>query len=164
MKTSALFLTTLLALAAAPAIAQDAAADAPVTAGVDPEAVAAWLTEKGGAVDPLQIRGAQVVMTVHDGPQQWNIIFLSCDAGRCGDMQFNARFAGSDVTVETVNRWNWSNRFLKAYLATPTDGGEPVVVVQYDLLLNGDDLIQLNDPTSVWVQSLPRFVAHITGQ
>lgn len=166
MKTSALLLSTLLTLAAAPALAQDAEAE-PATSpasGVDPEAVAAWLTEKGGGVEPLQIRGSQVVMTVHDGPQQWHVVFLACDAGRCGDVQFNARFPAPDVTVETINRWNWSNRFLKAYLATPADGGEPQAIVQYDLLINGDDVDQLNDPASVWVQSLPRFVAHIGGQ
>ncbi len=167
MKTSALFLSALLSLAAAPALAQDASEStpppAPAPTGVDPEAVAAWLTEKGGGVEPLQVRGSQVVMTVHDGSQQWHVIFLACDAGRCGDAQFNARFAAPDVTVETINRWNWSNRFLKAYLATPTDGSEPQAIVQYDLLINGDDVNQLNDPTSVWVQSLPRFAAHLAA-
>ena len=154
-----LALACLIALTAAPALAQEAPAPATAAApaparwsGLPVAAIAERLTAAGLTVEAPQARDDRVYLLVEDGPLRWVVTLFSCTAGACPDVQFTAAFSGAYATPEIVSRWNAERRFVKAFTAAPeTDGGPPQAVAQYDVLLNrGADATQLDDPIQVW--------------
>jgi hypothetical protein len=167
--TSLLFTAALLAPAAASAAdlprapmaairssSQTPAPPPSATRGVTIADARAWLAAQGGSVsEPISANGAQTLQ-VADSPLAWSLTFYSC-ASLCDDVQYSAAFSAAGLTVEQINEWNRSNRFLKAYF-TPAAGEAPAgAVVQYDMVLTGDGPEQLRDATAVWLQLLRHF-------
>lgn len=157
MKSAAL--AALIALSAAPALAQTAPAPAasatqaaPRWNGLTVQEITGRLTAAGLTVAPPQTHRDRVYLRVTDGAMRWVATLFSCTEGACPDVQFTAVFSGPQATPEIVARWNGDRRFVKAFYAAPEEeGGEGQAVAQYDVLLSpGAGPTQLDDPIQVW--------------
>ena len=139
-----------------------AAAPAPAV-GVTVADARTWLTGLGGSVgEPEAVTGAQI-LRVADEPLPWNLTFYACTA-LCDDLQFSAVFTGP-LTIEQANQWNLQSRYLKAaFSPAPATGGNPSIVLQYDVLLTQTGPDQLQEPTVIWLQQLRGFAQMLTGQ
>lgn len=146
---------------AAPSAASTSAPSAPVQAaadpGVSPEAVRAWLISKGGTVSEVRSEGAETWLTVSDGPLNWMVFFYSCQAGVCGDIQYAASFSNDTITPDLINSWNRDRRFLKAFYMPAEADREATGVVQYDVLMEGNDVEQLTEHTALWLDLVAAF-------
>lgn len=166
MRLPALFAAlALTALSPAMAVAQT---PAPATAPVAPVGVTVaeartWLTGLGGTVgEPEAVTGAQI-LRIADEPLPWNLTFYACTT-LCDDLQFSAVFTGP-LTLEQANQWNLESRYLKAAFAPATAaGGNPSIVLQYDVLLTQTGADQLQEPTVIWLQQLRGFARMLTGE
>lgn len=146
---------TLSPLMPGGAFAQTAPAAA--SRGLTPGEVATWITGLGGRVGPVQTENGLTFFTVTNAGLTWAVFFYGCDAAGCGEVQFSAVVSGAGATLDKVNAWNRDNRYLKAF---HTDGETPTATVQYDVVLSpGQDVRQLADPLTVWLQLLPKFAA-----
>lgn len=161
-------LITALALTAASPVTAFAQTPAPAVAsapavGVTVADARTWLTGLGGSVaEPESVPGAQI-LRVADEPLPWNLTFYACTA-LCDDLQFSAIFTGP-LTIEQANQWNLQSRYLKAaFSPAPATGGEPSIVLQYDVLLTQTGTDQLQEPTVIWLQQLRGFAQMLTGQ
>ena len=138
------------------------AAPAPAV-GVTVAEARTWLTGLGGSVgEPEAVTGAQI-LRVADEPLPWNLSFYACTT-LCDDLQFSAVFTGP-LTIEQANRWNLQSRYLKAaFSPAPATGGNPSIVLQYDVLLTQTGPDQLQEPTVIWIQQLRGFARMLTGE
>jgi len=139
-----------------------AAAPAPAV-GVTVADARTWLTGLGGSVgEPEAVTGAQI-LRVADEPLPWNLTFYACTT-LCDDLQFSAVFTGP-LTIEQANQWNLQSRYLKAaFSPAPATGGNPSIVLQYDVLLTQTGPDQLQEPTVIWIQQLRAFARMLTGE
>lgn len=139
-----------------------AAAPAPAV-GVTVADARTWLTGLGGSVgEPEAVTGAQI-LRVADEPLPWNLTFYACTTV-CDDLQFSAVFTGP-LTIEQANQWNLESRYLKAaFSPAPATGGNPSIVLQYDVLLTQTGPDQLQEPTVIWIQQLRAFARMLTGE
>ncbi len=166
MRLPALFVAlALTTMSPAVAMAQTpAAAATPATAvGVTVADARTWLTGLGGSVgEPEAVTGAQI-LRVADEPLPWNLTFYACTT-LCDDLQFSAVFTGP-LTIEQANQWNLESRYLKAaFSPAPATGGNPSIVLQYDVLLTQTGPDQLQEPTVIWLQQLRGFAQMLTGE
>ena len=164
MRMPALF-AALVLTASCPAIAlaqTPAPAIAPAV-GVSVTEAQTWLRGLGGSVsEPEAVAGAQI-LRVADEPLPWNLTFYACTS-LCDDLQFSAVFSGP-LTIEQANQWNLESRYLKAAFApAPATGGNPSIVLQYDVLLTQTGADQLQEPTVIWLQQLRGFARMLTGE
>ena len=98
-----------------------------------------------------------------DEPLPWNLTFYACTT-LCDDLQFSAVFTGP-LTIEQANQWNLESRYLKAaFSPAPATGGNPSIVLQYDVLLTQTGPDQLQEPTVIWLQQLRAFARMLTGE
>lgn len=139
-----------------------AAAPAPAV-GVTVADTRTWLTGLGGSMgEPEAVTGAQI-LRVADEPLPWNLTFYACST-LCDDLQFSAVFTGP-LTIEQANQWNLQSRYLKAaFSPAPATGGNPSIVLQYDVLLTQTGTTQLQEPTVIWLQQLRGFAQMLTGR
>lgn len=144
------------AASAAPAPVQTAA-----TPGVSIEAVRAWLTSKGGEVSAINRQDGETWISIDDDPLSWMIFFYGCQADVCEDIQYAASFSNPTITQAMINDWNRDRRFLKAYFLPAADGRDNTGVVQYDVLMQGDDVEQLTDHTALWLDLVATFGATV---
>jgi hypothetical protein len=147
--------------AAALSTALPAAAQTSPGPGLAISDVGAWITSKGGVVEPAQRQGDEVWLTVRDGDLTWLVFFYGCQNDVCADLQYSASFSNEAITPEMINDWNRDRRFLKAFHAPGAAGQPATAVVQYDLLLQPGGVDQLNDPTGMWVALLQEFARHV---
>lgn len=159
---AALALSTALPTVALAQTPAPAAAPAP-TVGVTVSDARTWLNGLGGSVgEPEAVPGAQI-LRVADEPLPWNLTFYAC-TNLCDDLQFSAIFTGP-LTIEQANRWNLESRYLKAaFSPAPATGGDPSIVLQYDVLLTQTGTDQLQEPTVIWIQQLRGFAQMLTGE
>jgi hypothetical protein len=159
-----LFALVFAALFLAVAAPQTARAQTPAAApfvGLTPESVHGWLASAGAELGDVTRENGDVYFEVRDGGTVWFVFFYGCETdGRCGDLQFNAIFDGTGVSTEAVNDWNRSQRWLKAF-RSETDGQTVVFVQQDVMLVSGQAVEQLADPTLVWLQGLGRVSEHL---
>lgn len=152
---AAALVLTLCPLTAGTALAQTAPAAA--SRGLTPAEVGTWIAGLGGRVGPVRTENGLTFFTVTNAGLTWAVFFYGCDAAGCGEVQFSAVVSGAGATLDKVNAWNRDNRYLKAF---HTDGETPTATVQYDVVLSpGQDVRQLADPLTVWLQLLPKFAA-----
>lgn len=175
--------TALLAAAAAlslalPASAQEApaaaAAQPPAEAGVAstqrprdleppfglaPQSVVDLLNRQQGLTAELVPDQTQPVIRVTGDQLEWLVVFYGCRAELCPDAQFSAAFRNPAITLETVNEWNRTRRYLKASYIAPATAEEPAgAVVQQDVMLPRSVAEQiLIESLTVWRNTLPRF-------
>ncbi len=118
-----------LAIIAGAIVAQPAAAQ-----NVDatrPETIVAALREAGyravldkdNSGDPMVKSGAAGV--------DFSVYFYNCTANKaCKTVQFHAGFVKKGVTLDTINTWNATHRFARAYL---DDEKDPRIEMDVDL-------------------------------
>lgn len=150
--------TTLAFAVPGVAAAQDAAPSAGSYVGLSPQAVRDWMAGLGATVGQPVQDGEDVYFTVDIEGVKWLVFFYSCQIDAlCGDVQYSIGFDGAGVTAEEVNAWNRERRFLKAFLS---DGGAegPLVLAQQDVLIvSGQPVDQLADPTIVFLEGIVLF-------
>lgn len=145
------------------ALAQTPAAALAPAVGVTVADARTWLTGLGGSVgEPEAVTGAQI-LRIADEPLPWNLTFYACTT-LCDDLQFSAVFTGP-LTLDQANQWNLESRYLKAaFSPAPASGGNPSIVLQYDVLLTQTGPDQLQEPTVIWLQQLRGFARMLTGE
>lgn len=153
----ALVFAALALTVAAPQAARAQTAPAAPFVGLTPESVHDWLAGAGAEVGDVTRNDEDVYFQVRDSGVVWFVFFYGCEAdGRCGDLQFNAIFDAAGISTDVVNDWNRSQRWQKAFRSDAD--GQPVVFVQQDvMLISGQTVQQLADPTVVWLQGLVRM-------
>jgi Putative bacterial sensory transduction regulator len=125
--------------------------------------VSQWIASKGGVVSAVQRDGGQIFFTVQDGGLTWAVFFYGCTNDVCEDIQYSAAFANPSVTLDAVNAWNTQQRFLKAFYSPGAAGQNATAAVQFDVLLQGESVDQLTNPTAVWIGMLPEFAVRVGG-
>lgn len=150
MKAIALGLSAALGLAA-PAQGQDrelvtAQDPASVVAAMQAHGLRAELTtDKVG--DPL-IRSAA-------GGTAFQVLFYNCTGNRaCATVQFHSGYDVDGVALETINEWNRSQRFGRAYLDKERD---PVIEMDVDLDDGGLSRALFIDNLEFWETLMPLF-------
>lgn len=155
----------LLALAQ-PALAQDPAPAAapPATAppqdleppfGLKPRDVVDFLNRREGLTVELLADQSQPVIRVTGDQLEWLVVFYGCRGDLCPDAQFSAAFRNPSITIETINEWNRTRRYLKASFEA---GDPPAGVVQHDIMLTRrTNMEELDQHLLVWRRTLPRF-------
>lgn len=132
-----------------PAFAQmvSAADPASIVAAVQAMGYQAELTKDDDG-DPL-IRSAL------DG-SKFAIIFYGCTKNRaCQTIQFYAGFKSDEnVSVETMNEWNKTKRFSRAYIDNDKD---PVIEMDVDLDDGGMSRALFEDNFEFWSALMPQF-------
>ena len=153
MKPIALALAALAAAAASfPAQAQ--------MVGQDPSSVVRALTATGrtaklgtdGVGDPM-ITGAL-------NGVNYQIFFYNCTNHKaCATVQFHSGYTlDPHVSLDTINAWNSSQRFGRAYLDKDAD---PILEMDVDLDDGGVVPLLFIDNVEFWESVLPRFEKHI---
>jgi len=148
-------------LSAAPAAARDLP-----DGGMTATEIAGWLTDKGlpARVQPDPTTpGDQIVSTTTEGIGI-DIYLYDCsgdgDARRCTSMQYAAGWPPkSGYNLEKINRWNNSNRYIKAYLTEK--GG---LFGEYDLdMAPGGTYEMLDNCLQNWRSVLTDFDKYFNG-
>jgi hypothetical protein len=138
-----------------PALAQD-----PRTGGVTANEVSTWFNRGGfkAEVEPdTTTPGDQMVATTTDGVSV-DIFLYQCagegDERRCQSIQYVTGWAPQPTfTLQKVNAWNASNRYIKAYLTA--DGS---LYGEYDVDVSpGDSYETLNHSLADWRAILASF-------
>lgn len=91
----------------------------------------------------------------------YQILFFGCtDNEDCDNIQFQAGWSNTKITLPQINRWNRGKRFGKAYLDADND---PVI----EMDVNTDYGItrkNLEDTFDYWVKVLSSFKSDALGQ
>jgi hypothetical protein len=112
------------AIVALPAAAQNVDATRPETIVVAlREAGYRAVLDKDNSGDPMVKSGAAGV--------DFSVYFYNCTANKaCKTVQFHAGFVKKGVTLDTINTWNATHRFARAYL---DDEKDPRIEMDVDL-------------------------------
>ena len=153
--------TTIMALAAAMALAAGGAAQAQEIHkdGMTGPEVVAWLQKGGYKAELTKDDGGDPLVNSAAEGQTFKIYFYDCsEAKRCKALQFSAGFdMKAGLTLDKANEWNRKNRYLKAYL---DDDQDPYV--QYDVNVNaGRTAAGLDDDFGVWTGMIGDFTKFI---
>jgi hypothetical protein len=147
-----------LALAAAAAAAASFPAEAQMVRGQDPSSVVRALTATGraaklgtdGVGDPM------ITSALNGKGTPYQIFFYNCTAHKaCATVQFHSGYhLETPVTLETLNEWNRSQRFGRAYLDKVND---PILEMDVDLDDGGVVPLLFIDNIEFWESVLPKF-------
>jgi len=88
----------------------------------------------------------------------YQVYFLNCtDHTQCQDLNFYLGFLDIKPSLETINAWNFTKRFSRAYLDQDQDAS-----IEMDLdLANGVDAKMLDAQFDIWRQVIAQFATHI---
>ena len=149
----------LLALAAG-AASWACPAQAQMVRAQDPAGVARTLEAAGYAAEPGADAVGDPMITSHHNGTTWQLYFYNCTDNRaCATVQFHSGYTVADrVSLESINEWNRTQRFGRAYL----DGeGDPILEMDVDLDDGGLSPLLFVDNVEFWLSSLTRFEKHI---
>lgn len=148
-----------ICLSAALVIALVAPASAQSIDGSAVDDILALATSYGEATLETQGNGEpRIAGMVGEVPYQ--VFFLNCDSGTCEDLNFYAGFAGVKPTMDSMNAWNRSKRFGRAYL-----DGDLDAVIEYDINLEyGVARDNLGAAFGVWSLVLGEFAGYVGYQ
>ena len=153
MRTTLLLSLAGLALFSVPAAAQNIRAQ-------DPESIAAALRENGYAAT-LSTDSVGDPMITSDNPAgKFAVLFFNCaNHQACATIQFYSGYTlDSNPTLDTINAWNRSQRFGRAYLDKV---GDPILVMDVDLDDGGVSKALFQDNLQFWSSVVPAFEKHI---
>ncbi len=119
MKRVLAFTVVVVALlSAAPAFA--AVTSAPVSAaGVTPDEMAQLMSQYGWPAHIAKGADGGPIINSRIAGVKFDVRFFECQSGRCRDIQFAVGWSNAQpptVTLDKVNAWNGSHRFLRTYL------------------------------------------------
>ena len=128
--------------------------------GQDPSSVARALTATGrtaklgtdGVGDPM-------ITSALNGTN-YQLFFYNCTNHRdCATVQFHSGYhLTTPVSLQTINEWNRSQRFGRAYLDKESD---PILEMDVDLDDGGVIPLLFIDNVEFWESILPKFENHI---
>lgn len=120
MKRALVFAAACLTLLAAPAFALVTSAPLPAQ-GIAPEEMAQLMSQYHLAPEPAQDGSGNPIIKGRTANVGFDVNFFDCKGGRCRDIQFQvgwSKAAPPAVTLDKINAWNSTHRFLHAYLST----------------------------------------------
>lgn len=137
--------------ACAPAAAQEELID-----GSNPDGVMRAARQYGSAALASQPDGNPMVTGRIDGIP-YNVHFRNCmDASMCKDINFRVGFL-SKLSLETINGWNRTKRFARAYL-----DGEGDAILEMDVVLDGGvSEANMSEIFAYWRLSMKQFTSYI---
>jgi len=150
MRISAIVLAvTAAAFVSLPAEAQN-------VRGQDPSSVARALAATSRVAKPGTDGVGDPMITGALNGTSYQIFFYNCTAHKeCATVQFHSGYhLDKPVSLETINEWNRSQRFGRAYLDKEND---PVLEMDVDLDDGGVVPLLFIDNVEFWESVLPRF-------
>lgn len=85
---------------------------------------------------------------------KYGLYFYGCKSGKkCTDIQFNAAWSGTKVTLDKLNEWNRTRRYGKAFL---DKDGDPVLQMSVNIDY-GVTRKNLEDNFDWWAKIVPEF-------
>jgi hypothetical protein len=128
--------------------------------GLTRENVLSWLQAKGydASIKRDPVNGDNYVSTSSQGAN-WGIYLYACDESnvRCKSLQYSVSWNGANLTVDQINTWNQTKRFMRAY--TTSSG---VAFGEYDLdIAPGGTWDQIGQSLSRWEQQMPNFKKYV---
>jgi len=153
MKIGHIALAAVAAFAAAPAGAQMVRAQ-------DPQSVVSALRSGGYAAKLGTDKVGDPMITSGASGTTFQIFFYNCTNHRaCATVQFHAGYdLKSSPGLESINEWNRSQRFGRAYLDKE---GDPIVEMDIDLDDGGLSRALFIDNMEFWTSLLAKFERHI---
>ena len=100
------------------------------------------------------------MITSSVGGTEFQIFFYNCtDHRQCATVQFHSGYdMGDQVSLESVNEWNRTKRFGRAYI---DDENDPILEMDVDLDDGGVSRMLFIDNIEFWESVLPQFEEHI---
>jgi hypothetical protein len=150
-------LKTVLAACAAVTLAASAGAagaKALPEGGLTAKEVAAWMSDDGYTAKVVKDGADEYVDASADG-LNFTVDLYDCDRGRCRAVQFTASFEKNEntPTLQQLNTWNASKRYVKLYLTSKGDA-----VFQFDAnIAPGGTWEALQDDLDVFVGFFPEI-------
>ncbi|WP_341502328.1 YbjN domain-containing protein [Gallaecimonas sp. GXIMD4217] len=90
----------------------------------------------------------------------YSIFFYGCKDGKsCDDIQFNAGWSGTEVTLSDVNRWNSQKKFGKAFIDSE---GDPILQMAVNID-HGVSEMNLEDTFNWWQVAMKGFKQEVLG-
>lgn len=130
---------------------------APLVDASDPERLMQLARGFGSASLERDDYGDPLITGRIDG-YKYGIYFYGCAQNRqCNDVQFAAAWGGHQVSWQTINDWNRTKRYGKAYL---DQDGDPAIEMSVNLKY-GVSRANFDDTLDWWVLTLKEFASHI---
>ncbi len=148
------------ALAGAVLMTMPVAAQAQSVTATDPEAIAAILRAEGYKAELTKDGSGDPMIRSASSGTNFTLFFYNCTSNRnCTTLQYYAGFdvdKGSDLA--TINKWNSTKRFGRAYL---DDEKDPRLEMDVNLDEGGVARGNFVDNLKVWLDLLDAFKTHI---
>lgn len=142
--------TAALFLAATPAAAQ--------TMLAEPGAVSEVLRAKGMATELKTDSDGDPRITATFSGKKFLVYFYGCKNHRdCETVQFYTAYSNSKADLASLNTWNRTNRFGRAYLDTQ---GDPCIVMDVDMT-GGIPRALFEDNLEYWTSVVPQFQKYV---
>jgi hypothetical protein len=137
---------------ARPALAQN------VTAS-NPESVAAVIRGKGFEVETTKDKGGDPMLRAEGKGYKFMVLFYGCTSGRnCATVGLYAGWTGASADVDSINEWNRTNRFGRAYIDKEND---PAVEMDIDLDDGGMSRLLFEDHIEFWLSVMANYSKYI---
>jgi hypothetical protein len=152
--------TGFAALAVAASMVSSAAQAQTVIAS-NPQSVVAALEAEGHRATLHQPdEQAQHIESWHNG-REFLVLFYNCDEARanCHTLQFYFGFSDAkDTTLDRLNEWNKTKRFVRAYR---DDEGDPVLEMDVDTDPDGVSQAWFHEQLRTWRSQMDAYREHI---
>ena len=150
---------SIIPLGAALALAAPHAAK-PMVRAQDPQSIVSALQNAGYSAKLGVDKIGDPMVTSGAGGTTFQIFFYNCtDHKQCATVQFHSGYDfNSPLPLETINEWNRSERFGRAYLDKEND---PILEMDVDLDDGGVAPLLFIDNVEFWTSVLGKFEKHI---
>jgi len=140
--------------------ASSAAPAAEIVRAQDPESVVRAMQSAGYAAKLGTDKIGDPMITSGYSGTAFQILFYNCTNHRdCATVQFHVGFdLGKAPTLETMNEWNRTQRFGRAFLDKEQD---PILEMDVDLDDGGLSHDLFVDNLEFWTSVMPKFEKHI---
>jgi hypothetical protein len=128
--------------------------------GQDPQSVVAALQNAGYSAKLGVDKVGDPMITSGVSGTTFQLFFYNCANHReCATVQFHSGYdLNTPTSLETINQWNQSQRFGRAYLDKEND---PILEMDVDLDDGGVSPLLFIDNVEFWSSVLERFERHI---
>ena len=149
-----------IALAGLAAVTVSLPAQAQNVRPQDPSSVARALASTGRVAKLGTDAVGDPLITGALNGTSYQLFFYNCTAHKeCATVQFHSGYhLAVPVSLETINEWNRSQRFGRAYLDKEND---PILEMDVDLDDGGVVPLLFIDNVEFWESILPKFEKHI---
>ncbi|TFI56773.1 YbjN domain-containing protein [Sphingomonas parva] len=141
-------------------LAMAAPAGAQMVKAQDPAGVAAAMKAAGFTAELGEdAQGEPMISSEHKGTA-FKVLFYNCTNKRnCATIQFHSGYdVASAVSLETINNWNRTQRFGRAFI---DNVGDPILQMDLDLDDGGVSPALFADNLEFWTSVIGQFEKHI---